>query len=74
MRTRLRNIRKEQNLTQKEIAQRTGLSESSYKNIELGNRNPSWKVAQHLEKYFGIPASELLAEDIEQTEHLKQTI
>ncbi len=30
--------------------------------IELGQCNPSWAVAQRLEKFFGIPIGELLAE------------
>jgi putative transcriptional regulator len=35
--------------------------------IETGRHNPSWAVAQRLEKFFGIPASELLANSTDES-------
>lgn len=56
--------RKKLGLTQEEIALKVGLkSKQAYSRIELGQRNPSWKVAQRMEQFFGIPASELLAQE-----------
>lgn len=62
MRNRLRNERKKRNLTLKQVAEIIGLTRGFYTNIELSRRNPSWKTAQRLERFFNIPASELLAE------------
>lgn len=54
--------RKKRGLTQEQVAISVRLSKKGYNHIENGRRNPSWAVAQQLEKFFGIPASELLAE------------
>ena len=44
------------------VASMVGLSKSGYINIEAGRRKPSIDVAFRLERFFDIPASELLAE------------
>lgn len=55
------------NLKQVDVARHIGLAKSTYCEIEHGHHNPSWAVAQRLERFFGIPASELLA--ISRNEH-----
>jgi len=52
-------------LKQVEVAKHVKLAKSTYCEIEHGNHNPSWSVAQRLEQFFGIPASELLAKSEE---------
>lgn len=42
------------------------ISPEHLSSIESGRRNPSWSVAQRLERFFSIPASELLAESNEE--------
>lgn len=54
--------RKTMHLSQKKIADKLGITQRAYSMIELNQINPSWEVAQRLENFFGIPASELLAE------------
>ncbi|WP_072870859.1 helix-turn-helix transcriptional regulator [Desulfofundulus thermosubterraneus] len=60
MRKALLNSRKKLGLTQEQVSLVIGISKKTYSHIETGRRNPSWEVAQRLEKFFGIPASELL--------------
>lgn len=62
LRENLIKLRKSRCLTQKEISKIIGISQQAYSMIELNQINPSWEVAQRLEKFFGIPAGELLAE------------
>lgn len=68
MRLSLKAERIKRGLTQEYVAFAVGLkSKQAYSRIELGQRNPSWEVAEQLERFFGIPASELLAEEEEET-------
>ncbi|WP_083906046.1 helix-turn-helix transcriptional regulator [Desulfurispora thermophila] len=55
--------RKRKSLRQVDVARLIGLAKSTYCEIEHGHHNPSWEVAQRLERFFGIPAGELLAEN-----------
>lgn len=50
----LAKIRKEKKLTQKEVAQASGLSRVSYCNIENGKRNPSVATAKRIASVLGI--------------------
>ena len=61
MRRYLINVRKQLGYTQEQVAKGIGISQRAYSMIELNQINPSWAVAQRLERFFGIPASELLA-------------
>ncbi|MBE3586633.1 MAG: helix-turn-helix transcriptional regulator [Thermoanaerobacter sp.] len=61
MRRYLINTRKTLGYTQEQVAKEIGISQRAYSMIELNQINPSWEVAQRLEKFFGIPAGELLA-------------
>ena len=44
------------------ISTRIGVSGSMITQLEHCRCNPSWEVAQRLERFFKVPASELLAE------------
>lgn len=43
-----------QNLTQKELSERTGIAQTEISRIERGTRNPSIKVLQKLAKGMGM--------------------
>lgn len=58
-RVKLINIRKEQNLTQKELSDILRISERHYRYIENGHRNPSIKTALRLSEILGISLEEL---------------
>ncbi|CFX15565.1 Cro/C1-type helix-turn-helix domain [Syntrophomonas zehnderi OL-4] len=62
MRINLIKLRNEKGYTQQEVADRLDISRRMYGSVETGRRNPSWEVIQRLEQFFGVPASELLAE------------
>jgi len=62
LRKNLITLRNQKGYTQQEVAVHIGISRRMYGSIETGYRNPSWKVQKRLEQFFGIPASELLAE------------
>lgn len=66
MRYRLKEARLKRQLTQQEVATYIGISQRNYCDIERNKSNPSWEVAQRLERFFNIPASELLAEGDEE--------
>ncbi|CFX15655.1 Cro/C1-type helix-turn-helix domain [Syntrophomonas zehnderi OL-4] len=66
MRYRLKEARLKRQLTQQEVATYIGISQRNYCDIERNKSNPSWTVAQRLENFFGVPASELLAEGEEE--------
>lgn len=52
-------LREENKLTREQVAKAVGLSLYGYINIELGNRNPSFKVAKKLAHYFGVPVESI---------------
>jgi len=64
----LKTLRQAKGYTQEQLAKFLKISPEHLSCIETGRRNPSWSVAQRLEKFFGIPAGELLAEPDEGTE------
>ena len=49
----LRELRQEKKLTQKEMAHKLGISWSSYKRYENGERTPDVRTAIHIAKAFG---------------------
>lgn len=59
-RTKLVEARKAQNLSMNQLAVIIGVSKATISFIENCKCDPSWEVAQRLEQYFSIPASELL--------------
>jgi len=50
MRVKLRNIRKEQNLTQKSLSNMVNIHRTYYSMIERGRKNPSLRVAISIKK------------------------
>ena len=50
MRVKLKKLRKEQNLTQKNLSSMVNIHRSYYSMIENGKRNPSLKVAISLKR------------------------
>lgn len=50
MRIKLKKVRQRKGLTQNEIAKLVGIKRTTYTNIELGRKNPSFKVASRIKK------------------------
>ena len=48
------DARNQQNLTQKELAERTGIAQTEISRIESGTRNPSLKILQRLADGMGM--------------------
>lgn len=48
------DARKEQNLTQKELSKRTGITQADISRIENGTRNPSLEMLKRLAKGMGM--------------------
>lgn len=48
------NARKEQHLTQKELSERTGITQADISRIENGTRNPSLEMIKRLAKGMGM--------------------
>ena len=46
-------IRKEQNMSQKSVAELISITQPSYCNIEKGKRNPCTKTAKRIAEVFG---------------------
>lgn len=67
MRTVLKQKRKEIGLSAEQVAKAVGIRKRMYYYVESGQNYPSRKVEKRLEQFFGIPASELLAEEQERT-------
>jgi len=54
MRCNLKKARKIAGLTQAEIAKKVGIARSTYTNIELGIKNPSFNVATKIKRVLNI--------------------
>ena len=70
MRSKLRQARLNKNLPLTSVAAAIGVTTRMYQYIESGQRNPSWEVAQRLEQYFGIPASQLLEVETDKSQSM----
>lgn len=57
---RLKNLRKEKGITQKELSTKTGISLSSIKQYELGKRIPEMWYLGTLAKFFNVPKDYIL--------------
>ena len=62
----IRIIRTGKNLTQKQVAQATGVSESVYSRYENGERNPSIRVLKALAVILGCSIDDLLRDPEEE--------
>ena len=57
---RLRQLRKERNLRQEDIAAELGLSTNGYQRYELGEREPVASVLKNMAVFFNVSADFLL--------------
>ena len=55
----LRDLRKEHNLTQQQLADRLGITKSAVSMYENGHREPNFTIAEALERAFDIDLSKL---------------
>lgn len=63
----LRILRKNRNLTQKQLADALGISRSLISLYESGERVPSLKALLKISQYFGISNDELLGKEYQPT-------
>lgn len=56
---RMHALRLERGLTQKQVAQAVGITQSAYAMIEGGHRYPRKSVAKRLANFFGVTVDEL---------------
>lgn len=56
----LKNLRKERNKTQREVAKAIGTTERSYQRYEYGTREPKLDVIRKLALYYNVSADFLL--------------
>lgn len=67
-------FRQELNLKQEHIANEVGISEFYYRDIEKGRKDPSRKIKEKLEKFFGLPEGVLFQERNHIIEILKECV
>ena len=60
MNIKLKELRKELNLTQKEVAEAIGITASAYSNYEQGLREPPYAILINLCKFFKVTSDYLL--------------
>lgn len=51
----VKGLRREADLTQKQLAERTGLHDTYISHIERGATNPTWAALSRLSKGLGVP-------------------
>lgn len=61
--TQLKILRLQHRWTQQYVSDIIGITKAAYSNIENGNRNPSLKVALHLQNIFGLQIEKLLEKE-----------
>lgn len=66
----LKNIRKEQGLTQDEVASKAFINRAFYTQIENGSRNPSFEVARNIAKILGFSSLAFFTEEFSEPFHL----
>jgi putative transcriptional regulator len=59
MRHKLKDIRISKKFTQEYIAEKVGIDRSTYTNIELGNRNPTFAVALKIKEVLNFKEDEI---------------
>lgn len=57
---RIRAVRKQRNMTQKQVADNCGMKESNFRAYELGNANPKTETLKRIAKALGVPWTALL--------------
>ncbi len=66
---RLKDLRKNQKITQKQLATDIGLSERNYQSLEYGNIKPSYDTLLKLADYFNISLDYLVGRSDDPTRH-----
>ena len=70
--SRIKQLRKNSGMTQREVAKKLELPFSTYSNYENNNREPSFDILQKISKVLNVSFSHLVAEEeLADTEHLK---
>ncbi|GHU60104.1 hypothetical protein AGMMS49975_28770 [Clostridia bacterium] len=69
--TRLKELRKSKNVTQKQTAEEIDIAERQYQKYELGENKPSYDVLIALADYFGVSLDYLVGRSDEPTVHGK---
>ena len=60
---RIKKLRKEQNMTQKELSKKIGISASNITKYEIGQLEPNLEIITKLSKVFNVPVSALIIDD-----------
>ena len=60
------NLRKNEGLTQKELAEKLGLSASAIGNYEQGTRTPDYETLELIADFFNVPLDSLFGKHKEQ--------
>lgn len=63
MRKKLKEARLNKKMTQEELAKKAEISRTHYTNIELGNKDPSFKVAKNIKEVLGIQDDDIFLID-----------
>lgn len=71
---RIRDLRRERELTQEELADALGISRQSINAMEAGRTLPSLPVAMEIASYFAVPLNQLIALADEQNRLLQQQL
>lgn len=59
MRDNLKRIREKRRMTQSQLAQKVGIARTTYTNIKLGIKNPSFNVAIKIKKVLGVKGDDI---------------
>ena len=71
---RIRTLRQEKNLLQRELAEKVGISESALRNYELVNRNPSEDKIQKIAEALGVSHNALTVNDFSDNNAIMHTL
>lgn len=71
---RIRKIRIEKGMTQKEIAEKCGINDANIRKYESGRQNPKIDTIEKIAKALDVEVSELLFEKSEIIEQLKNVL
>ena len=63
MNNRIKELRKEKNLTLKELGQKIGMANNTISRYETGKREPKLETWNKLAEYFNVPTSYLMGTD-----------
>jgi len=65
MKNNIKSLRKKQKLTQKKLAQKSGISHQTIWKVEKGLTIPNLKIAFKLSKFFKLPIEQIFEDDSE---------